>query len=106
MTPHHIYKYSWIDEKKRGSMSGTYSLKQDHDEAGQYEIRIHGHLDGRWTSWFEGLTLTLEENGDTLISGRVIDQAALFGLLRKVPRCRYAARLGQSCHRRPDGPMR
>jgi hypothetical protein len=84
MTPHHIYKYSWIDEKKRGSVSRTYSIKQDYDEAGQYEIRIHGHLDGRWTGWFEGLTLTLEENGDTLISGRVIDQAALFGLLRKV----------------------
>ena len=49
-------------------MSGTYTPKQDYDEAGQYEIRIHGHLDGRWAGWFEGLTLTLEKNGDTLIS--------------------------------------
>jgi len=84
MTPHHIYRYSWIEEKTRDRMNGKFPLKQDHDEAGQYEIRIHGHLDGRWAGWFEGLTLTLEENGDTLISGRVIDQAALFGLLRRV----------------------
>ncbi len=65
-------------------MSATNPLKQDHDETGQYEIRVRGHLDSRWAAWFEDLTLTLEENGDTLISGRVIDQAALFGLLRKV----------------------
>jgi len=65
-------------------MSGTSIPEQSHNEAGQYEIRIHGHLDDRWTGWFEGLTLTLEQNGDTLISGQVIDQAALFGLLRKV----------------------
>ena len=65
-------------------MSGTCIPDRGHDEAGQYEIRIRGHLDDRWAGWFEGLTLTLEQNGDTLISGQVIDQAALFGLLRKV----------------------
>ncbi len=65
-------------------MSATNSLKHDHDEAGQYEIRVRGHLDSRWAAWFEDLTLTLEENGNTLISGKVTDQAALFGLLRKV----------------------
>ena len=65
-------------------MSGMHTRKPEHDEAGQYEIRIHGHLDDHWTGWFEGMTLTLEQNGDTLISGQVIDQAALFGLLRKV----------------------
>ncbi len=65
-------------------MSGMHTRKPEHDEGGQYEIRIHGHLDDRWTDWFEGMTLTLEPNGDTLISGQVIDQAALFGLLRKV----------------------
>ena len=48
------------------------------------EIRIEGHLDGQWTDWFEGLTITLEENGDTLLTGTVPDQAALFGLLRRV----------------------
>jgi hypothetical protein len=49
-----------------------------------YQIRIKGHLGRQWTDWFEGLTITLEEDGDTLLTGRVVDQAALFGLLRKV----------------------
>jgi hypothetical protein len=49
-----------------------------------YQIRIKGHLGCQWSDWFEGLTLTLEEDGDTLVTGPVIDQAALHGLLRKV----------------------
>jgi hypothetical protein len=49
-----------------------------------YQIRIQGHLDSQWTDWFEGLTITLEENGDTLLTGPVIDQSALHGLLKKV----------------------
>ncbi len=49
-----------------------------------YQIRIKGHLDPRWTEWFGGLTITLEDNGDTLLTGPVVDQAALHGLLRKV----------------------
>ena len=49
-----------------------------------YQIRIIGHLDSQWTEWFEGLTITLEENGDTLLTGPVIDQSALYGLLKKV----------------------
>lgn len=49
-----------------------------------YQIRLKGHLDREWTDWFEGLTITLEENGDTLLTGPVIDQAALHGLLKKV----------------------
>lgn len=49
-----------------------------------YQIRIKGHLDRRWTDWFEGLTITLEDNGATLLSGPVADQAALHSLLRKV----------------------
>ena len=53
-------------------------------EPGLYEIRIKGHLDDRWADWFEGLTITLEDNGDTLLTGAVVDQAALHGLLRKV----------------------
>ena len=65
-------------------MSGKFTRKQKHVEGGLYEIRVHGHLYDRWTGWFKGLTLTLEQNGDTLISGQVIDQAALFGLHRKV----------------------
>jgi len=49
-----------------------------------YQIRIKGHLSEQWTNWFEGLTITLEEDGDTLLTGPVVDQAALFGLLKKV----------------------
>jgi hypothetical protein len=49
-----------------------------------YQIRIQGHLGLEWTDWFEGLTLTLEDNGETLLTGSVVDQAALHGLLRKV----------------------
>jgi hypothetical protein len=49
-----------------------------------YRIRIKGHLDSQWTDWFGGLTVTREENGDTLLTGPVVDQAALHGLLRKV----------------------
>lgn len=49
-----------------------------------YQIRIKGHLSRQWTEWFEGLTITLEENGDTLLTGQVIDQAALHGLLKRV----------------------
>lgn len=49
-----------------------------------YEICLKGHLDSQWATWFDGLTITLEENGDTLLSGPVADQAALHGLLKKV----------------------
>jgi hypothetical protein len=49
-----------------------------------YEIRLKGYLDDQWATWFDGLTLALEENGDTLLSGPVADQSALHGLLRKV----------------------
>ena len=49
-----------------------------------YEIRIKSHLDSGWTDWFEGLTVTMEEDGNTLLTGPVVDQAALHGLLKKV----------------------
>ena len=49
-----------------------------------YQIRIKGHLGRQWTDWFGDLTITLEDNGVTLLTGPVVDQAALHGLLRKV----------------------
>jgi hypothetical protein len=49
-----------------------------------YQIRIRSHLGPRWTDWFGGLAITLEDNGDTLLTGPVVDQAALHGLLRRV----------------------
>ena len=49
-----------------------------------YEIRLEGHLSPEWTDWFECLTLTLEDGGESLLTCSVVDQAALYGLLRKV----------------------
>jgi len=49
-----------------------------------YQIRVKSHLGSDWTDWFEGLTITLEEAGNTLLTGPVADQAALHGLLKKV----------------------
>lgn len=49
-----------------------------------YQIRLKGHLGRQWADWFDGLTITLEDNGDTLLTGLLADQAALYGLLKKV----------------------
>ncbi len=65
-------------------MSETHASSADHYELRLYVIRIKGHLDDRWADWFGGLTITLEDNGETLLTGPVVDQAALHGLLRKV----------------------
>jgi len=54
-----------------------------HDNPGRYEIRLKGHLDSRWAAWFDGLTLTRDSDGTTIIGGLVADQAALYGLLQK-----------------------
>ena len=53
-------------------------------EDGRYEIRLKGHLETRWAAWFDGMTLNHERDGSTVLSGPVIDQAALHGLLQKV----------------------
>lgn len=55
----------------------------DPDAPQNYQIRLEGHLGRQWTDWFDGLTITLEANGDTLMTGPVVDQAALHGLLKK-----------------------
>ena len=49
-----------------------------------YEILVKGHLDGRWSEWFDGLTITNVENGDAVLSGEIVDQSALHGVLKKV----------------------
>jgi hypothetical protein len=65
-------------------MSNTLNPTTDPGQPMVYQIRIKGHLGLEWTDWFEGLTITLEDNGNTLLTGPVVDQAALHGLLRKV----------------------
>jgi hypothetical protein len=65
-------------------MRKKFNPKTDPGKPTLYQIRIKGHLGPEWSDWFEGLTVTLEEDGNTLLTGLVIDQAALHGLLKKV----------------------
>ncbi len=65
-------------------MSRQHSSPQRYDESAVYQIRLRGHLGPEWTGWFGGMEITLEENGDTVLTGLVADQAALHGLLRTV----------------------
>jgi hypothetical protein len=65
-------------------MSNKLKPKTDPGQPIVYQIRIQGHLGRQWTDWFGGLAITLEEDGDTLLTGPVVDQAALHGLLKKV----------------------
>ena len=65
-------------------MSDKQTFDEKHNQHQCYKIRLKGHLDDRWAEWFEGLTITLEENGNTLLSGPLADQAALHGILKKV----------------------
>ena len=65
-------------------MSNKRSAEHDADQPTVYQIKIKGHLSRQWTDWFEGLTITLEEDCNTLLTGPVVDQAALHGLLKKV----------------------
>ena len=65
-------------------MSYTLDTKTDPSLPMVYQIRVKGHLGSQWTDWFGGLTVTLEDNGETLLTGPVVDQAALHGLLKKV----------------------
>jgi len=65
-------------------MRETDAATENRHEPGQYEIRLKGHLDDKWADWFDGLTITREDNGETRLTGPVVDQAALYGVLRKV----------------------
>jgi hypothetical protein len=65
-------------------MAQRRSQRTDRSWPAVYQIRIEGHLGRVWTSWFAGLSIELEENGDTLLTGAVVDQAALHGLLKRV----------------------
>jgi hypothetical protein len=65
-------------------MGDTHPSTRDRHEPGRYEVRLKGHLDQRWAAWFDGLSLSRETDGTTIIHGPVADQAALHGLLHKV----------------------
>ena len=65
-------------------MSSTFNSTGDPGQPIVYQFRIKGHLGREWTDWFEGLTITALDNGETLLTGPVVDQAALYGVLRQV----------------------
>jgi len=65
-------------------MSDKRNFITDPDAPRTYQIRLEGHLGHQWRDWFDGLVITLEDNGDTVLTGPVVDQAALHGLLKKV----------------------
>ena len=65
-------------------MANELDPRPDPDQTMIYQIRIKGQLGPQWTDWFGDLSITLKDNGDTLLTGPVVDQAALHGLLRKV----------------------
>jgi hypothetical protein len=60
------------------------SAMSSDQESPRYQIRVVGHLDPRWSAWFDGLTLSPEDDGTTVISGPIVDQAALHGVLRQL----------------------
>lgn len=65
-------------------MSNEQSLGHDPDVPKIFQIKIKGHLGQQWASWFDGLTIALEEDGNTLLSGPIADQSALHGILKKI----------------------
>lgn len=65
-------------------MSTERNYPTDANQPMIYQIRLRGYLSSQWACWFDGMDISLEANGDTLLTGPVIDQAALYGLLKKV----------------------
>ena len=81
------YRYStcMLNKPQQGKVPSN-NLEPETESGGPtiYQIRVKSHLGSGWTDWFQGLTITLEDDGDTLLTGAVVDQAALHGLLKKV----------------------
>jgi hypothetical protein len=65
-------------------MPNEQNLGHDPDVPKIFHIRIQGHLGQQWAGWFDGLTIALEEDGNTLLSGQIVDQSALHGILKKI----------------------
>ncbi len=71
-------------ERAKRTVAERRTHRTDPDWPAVYEIRVEGHLGRAWTGWFDGLSIVLADNGDTVMTGAVVDQAALHGLLKKV----------------------
>lgn len=78
MTAHHLERHI-----QGVNHSGTNEARSP-TESEHYEIRVKGHLAARWADWFDGMTLTAEDDGTTVIRGQLADQSALHGLLRRL----------------------
>lgn len=65
-------------------MANEHGSERNIDQPMIYQVRVKGHLGQQWLDWFEGLVITLEEDGNTLLTGPIVDQPALYGLLKKV----------------------
>lgn len=81
MPPHQV---SFYFSSRPRNIRGTEKSTMSETSACWYEIRLKGHLDARWAAWFDGMSLTNTSDGTTVVSGPVLDQAALHGLLQKV----------------------
>jgi hypothetical protein len=66
------------------AMSNEGEPRTDANNSAVYQIRIEGRLDPQWSNWFDGMTVTLEINGNTALTGPLVDQSALYGVLKKV----------------------
>jgi hypothetical protein len=85
MCAHQVRSYGsnvTTDDRSTQATGGTSA--GDHASIPQYEFRVKGHLGSRWVAWFDGLNLTDEDDGTTVIRGPVVDQAALHGVLQKL----------------------
>ena len=85
ITTHHIEVHCpSVTNDDRITRTPSDASHADHTDIPHYEIRVKGHLEHRWAAWFDGLSLTAVDDGTTVISGPVVDQAALHGLLHKL----------------------
>ncbi len=85
MRAHQVRPYGpSVNTDKPTSERSSRTAAPAHPGTPQYEIRVAGHLGARWAAWFDGLILTDEDDGTTVLCGPVVDQAALHGLLQKL----------------------
>ncbi len=69
---------------EREGKQGKSGMESEHAQQKVYQIIVKGHLDSEWSDWFDGLTITMVDNGETILSGPVVDQTALHGVLIKI----------------------
>jgi hypothetical protein len=72
------------EQRRSKTLANDLEPERNPDLPTVYQIRVESHLDSDWTDWFDGLTITREDGGNTLLTGEVVDQSALYGLLKKI----------------------